>query len=322
MRYFLTGATGFIGGHLARLLCQAGHQVIALVRQPQRAASLSEIGVELVPGDISDRNSLEKGMCGVDGIFHCAGWYKLGARDPNEGVRTNVEGTRNVLEVMRDLKIPRGVYTSTLAVYSNTHGRLVDETYRYQGRHLTTYDETKWRAHTEVAEPMIRAGLPLTIVLPGVVYGPKDTSPIAEMFAQYQHGKLTVVPARTAYCWADVEDTAAGHLLAMERGRIGEQYIIAGEPMTLVDLLNLADTITHISVHRRIIPPSLLKFLATVNSVLGRVVPIPQQYQAEVLRASAGVTYLGDNTKARRELGFAPRPLAEGMRRLFGSMNP
>ena len=317
MRYFLTGATGFIGGRLARQLRAAGHEVVALVRDPPRAARLSELGVELVSGDITDRASLAQGMRGVDGVFHCAGWYKLGAKDPREGVRINVEGTRNVLETMRDLQIPRGVYTSTLAIFSDTHGQLVDESYKFQGRHLTVYDETKGRAHYEVAEPLMRDGLPLTIVLPGVVYGPGDASPIGDMFARYQRRKLPGVPAKTAYCWAHVEDTARGHLLAMERGRSGEQYIIAGEPMTLAKVLALAETITSIPAPRRTFSPGLLRLLAALFSVAGRVVPLPLEYQPEVLRASAGVTYLGDNAKARRELGFAPRTLRTGLPEIF-----
>lgn len=317
MRYFLTGATGFIGGRLAAQLRAADHEVVALVRNPNKAESLAKIGVELVAGDITDRASLPAGMHGVDGVFHCAGWYKLGAKNPAEGVRINVEGTRNVLETMRDLRIPKGVSTSTLAVFSDTHGRLVDESYRFDGRHLTVYDETKWRAHYEVAAPLIRDGLPLTIVLPGVVYGPGDASPIGDMFARYRRQELPGIPAKTAYCWAHVDDTARGHWLAMERGRIGESYIIAGEPQTLTDLLALAEQMTGIAAPRRTFSPRLLKGLACVLSLIDRVIRVPANYQPEVLRASAGVTYLGDNAKARRELGYAPRPLADGLRELL-----
>src|SRR5579884_4023999 len=124
-------------------------------------------------------------MAGADGVFHIAGWYKIGTRDKSEGERINVLGTRNVLEVMRELGIPKGVYTSTLAVFSDTRGRLVDETYQYTGKHLSEYDRTKWVAHYEVAEPMIARGLPLVIVQPGLVYGPGDTSGVRTTFVQY-----------------------------------------------------------------------------------------------------------------------------------------
>jgi nucleoside-diphosphate-sugar epimerase len=147
MRYFVTGATGFIGGRVARRLVEAGHQVVALVRTPAKANELRDGGVELVAGDITDRESMRHPMTGVDGVFHIAAWYKVGARDKHAAQRINVEGTRNVLELMRDLKIPKGVYTSTLAVFGDTHGQIVDENYRYDGPHLSEYDRTKWAAH-------------------------------------------------------------------------------------------------------------------------------------------------------------------------------
>src|SRR5689334_9661038 len=136
MRYVVTGATGFIGGRVARELVADGHQVVALVRDPARGAELAHRGVALAPGDIMDRESLRAAMRGADGVFHIAAWYKYGLRDSSAAEPTNVQGTRNVLEVMRDLGIAKGVYTSTVAVFSDTHGKLVDETYRYDGPHL------------------------------------------------------------------------------------------------------------------------------------------------------------------------------------------
>src|SRR5689334_3123939 len=119
--YFVTGATGFIGGEVARQLVQAGHAVVAIARDPARAEHLTKLGVKVSAGDITDRASLRAPMAGVDGVFHLAGWYRVGARDKRPGQRINVEGTRNVLEVMRELGVPRGVYTSTLAVNGDTH---------------------------------------------------------------------------------------------------------------------------------------------------------------------------------------------------------
>jgi nucleoside-diphosphate-sugar epimerase len=133
MRYFVTGATGFIGGHVVRQLCRAGHEVVALVRTPARAADLDGLGVTLHPGDVADCESMRLGMEGADGVFHIAGFYKIGARDRKLAQRINVEGTRNVLGLMCELRIPKGVYTSTVAVFSDTRGRLVDENYHFDG---------------------------------------------------------------------------------------------------------------------------------------------------------------------------------------------
>ena len=170
MRYFLTGATGFLGGELARQLAAAGHQVTALVRDPAKAEALlaraaspptspaaspggAPPGITLAPGDITDKDSMRAPMTGVDGVFHCAAWYKVGvtAAETATAERTNVGGTRNVLELMRELRIPKGVYTSTVAIFSDTEGREPDESYRHDGPFLSEYDRTKWRAHYEVA---------------------------------------------------------------------------------------------------------------------------------------------------------------------------
>ena len=175
---FRDGRHGLHRGRVARQLVAAGHDVVAIARNPESARDLESIGVDVRRGDITDPDSLRGLMAGVDGVFHIAGWYKIGSRDPSEGERLNLAGTRNVLTAMKELRVPKGVYTSTLAVFSDTHGRLVDETYRHNGRWLTEYDWTKWIAYYEIAEPMIRAGLPLVIVQPGVNYGPGDTSEI------------------------------------------------------------------------------------------------------------------------------------------------
>jgi nucleoside-diphosphate-sugar epimerase len=315
MKFFVTGATGFLGGELARQLIAAGHQVVALVRNPAKADALRALGdaMAIAPGDITDKESMRAPMTGVDGLFHCAAWYKIGLHDA-AAERINVDGTRNVLELMRDLRVPKGVYTSTLAVFSDTEGREVDESYYHAGPFLTEYDRTKWRAHYEVALPLIRDGLPLVIVQPGVIYGPGDTSGIRTMFVDYLNERLPAVPARTAFSWGHVEDVAHGHVLAMAQGRAGESYIICGPTHTLVDVFQMAEQITGIKPTTLHPSPGLMKAASALMGVVGAVAPLPPQFTAEGLRVIAGVTYTGSNAKARRELGYAPRPLIEGLR--------
>jgi len=313
MRYFVTGATGFIGGELARQLTAAGHQVVALVRTPAKAAVLRDLGVELHPGDITDRDSLRAPMRGADGVFHVAAWYKVGVRERADAEAINVGGTRNVLELMRELAIPKGVYTSTVAIFSDTRGQLVSETYRFAGTHLSEYDRTKAKAHYEVVEPMMHAGLPLVTVLPGIVFGPGDTSSIRTALIDTLRGKLPVLPSRTAGCWAHVEDTVRGHVLAMEQGRPGEDYIIAGEPRTFLEAFTAAARLAN----RRppmAVPPGLLAAMAPVAGLVENVFRLPPAYTAEGLRVIAGTTYFGSNAKARRELGFTPRAFDEAWR--------
>jgi nucleoside-diphosphate-sugar epimerase len=173
MRCFVTGATGFVGGRVARQLRDAGHEVVALVRDPNKAKSLAATGVQLAQGDVTDKESMRAPMSGAEGVFHIAGWYKIGVKDKTPGVAINVNGTRNVLDLMKELGITKGVYTGTLAVNSDTCGQLKDETYRYTGKHLSEYDRTKAVAH-DIANEFIHNGLPLVIVQPGLIYGPGD----------------------------------------------------------------------------------------------------------------------------------------------------
>jgi nucleoside-diphosphate-sugar epimerase len=215
---------------------------------------------------------------------------------------------------MRDLNIAKGVYTSTLAVFSDTKGQLVYESYYHAGPWLSEYDRTKWEAHYNVALPMIKAGLPLVVVQPGLVYGPGDTSVVRQTLIQYLQRKLPMLPKKTAFAWAHVEDIARGHILAMEKGQVGESYIIAGPTHTLIEGMQIAEAITGIKGPRFYMPVSVMRGMAAMMGLLDKILPLPQTYTGEGLRSTAGVTYLGDNAKARRELGYQPRALQTGLR--------
>jgi nucleoside-diphosphate-sugar epimerase len=326
-RYFVTGATGFLGGELVKQLIGRGHQVIALVRSLDNASFLKTLGVVLHVGDITTRDTLRAPMQGVDGVFHVAGWYKIGQRDSG-GVAedVNVQGTRNVLETARDLEIPRIVYTSTVSVLGDTHGQLVDETFRADRRDpadrragatdtpfLTEYDRTKWMAHYEVALPMMRAGLPLIIVMPGAVYGPGDTSGIHSTLVQLLRGRLFATPRGVAFAWVYVEDAARGLRQAMDAGRPGETYLLTGPVHTFEEAFDLA---ARIAGKRRPIfhpRPLVMRGLAKMMSILeGWDVRAPMP--SETLRLMAGTTWIGSSEKAAKDLGFTARPLEEGLR--------
>ena len=314
MKYFVTGATGFIGGRLARTLIARGHQVNALVRTPAKAQDLAALGIAIYVGDITEKESMRPPMTGVDGVFHVAAWYKLGTKDNRMAEAINVDGTRNVLELMRELAIPKGVYTSTLAVFSDTHGQVVDETYRFNGQHISEYDRTKWEAHYQVALPMIEQGLPLVIVQPGLVYGAGDSSMAGDTLRDYLQGRLPFIPQKSAYAWGYIDDIVEGHILAMEKGKTGETYIIAGPVYKLIDALKIAEKITGIPAPRIQVPPALIKAMAALSGVVENIVALPDSYTSEGLRIVAGATYIGSNAKAKRELGFNPRPLEDGLR--------
>jgi nucleoside-diphosphate-sugar epimerase len=313
MRYAVTGATGFVGGALVRLLRANGHDVVALARSPARATALAAEGVALVEGDLDDSAALDRLGDGVDGLFHVAGWYKLGDAHPEDGWRVNVDGTANVLAAAGRSGVPKVVYTSTLAVNSDTQGRVVDESYRFSGSHQSVYDETKAQAH-DVAVEAARDGLPVVIVQPGLVYGPGDTSQTGTLVAAVLAGRRPTVPAGGAVCWGHVDDIARGHLLAMEQGTTGESYFLAGEPSSLADGLRLLAELAG-KPGPIVLPASVVKIAGAAVGVVERVVRLPAGYSSEAMRASLA-TYLGSPAKAYRELGWTSRPLREGLSEL------
>ena len=313
MRVLVTGATGFIGGRIVAQLRARNDEVLALVRSPAKACALEELGVTIVPGDITDRKSVSHAVRDVDAVFHAAAWYKLGIPDVEMAEAVNVGGARHVLECAVEARVARIVYTSTLAVFSDTRGETVDETYRFIGRHQSQYDRTKAIAFHELAEPMMRAGAPLTVVLPGVAYGPGDSSPVGKAFERYARGKLRTIPSRTAYCWGHVDDMAAAHLAALDHGEPGQSYIVAGPPHRLDEAFAIAERITGIRAPLRI-PAALLRVAASCLQPISALVSLPPALHPETLRVLAGVTYLGDSSKARECWGFAPRSLEDGLR--------
>jgi len=217
-----------------------------------------------------------------------------------------------VLEVMRDFHVPKGVYTSSLAVYGDTRGRMVDESFQAGRRLPSAYQRTKWKAHYEVALPMIRRGLPLVIALPGAVYGPGDRGDLARTIGAHLRGRLPVAPTRTAFCFAHAEDVAAGLLGAMEQGKPGESYILAGPAHQLREVLQQAGELAGKRQGPLPVPWWALLPVAWGAQGLALVVP-PLRGAAERLRLGAGTTQLGSDARARDELGFLPRTLAEGL---------
>jgi nucleoside-diphosphate-sugar epimerase len=313
-RFFVTGATGFLGGELVKQLVGRGHQVAALVRTPEKATLLTALGVEVFPGDITDRESLRAPMRGVEGLFHVAAWYNLGVRHAAEmAERVNVEGTRNVLEIARDAAVPRIVYTSTVGVFGDTRGRMVDESYFAPGPFLTEYDRTKWKAHYEVAVPMMNAGLPLVIVMPGAIYGPGDTSAIRDTLVQLLRRRLMITPKGVTFCWGYVEDVARGLRQAMDAGTIGESYLLTGPVHTFQDAFHLAARIAARRPPPIHPPPFVMRGAAALARLLERF-DLRSPYAAETLRLMAGTTWIGSSAKAQQALGFSARPLEEGLR--------
>jgi nucleoside-diphosphate-sugar epimerase len=322
MRVFLTGATGFIGGRVAQQLRDRGDEVVALVRSPDKAAELSAIGCELVEGDLSDENALRAGMPGTDAVVHAAAVYKVGVPKSEHAAMedANVRGTERVLDAATAAGVPRIVYVSTVNVFGNTGGEVVDENYsRDESRgFLSAYDETKYRAH-QVALDRIAKGAPVVIVQPGSVYGPGDHSEVGNMIDQASTGKLRMKAfPEMGLNLAHVDDIAGGILLALDKGQIGESYVIGGEMARMGELIDRVAAIAGRKPPRMTLPPLAAKLSAPLGPVVGPAMGFPPNLR-EAIKAAEGVTYWARDDKARRELGYSPRDLDTGLRQTIGA---
>jgi dihydroflavonol-4-reductase len=317
MRAFVTGATGFLGGALVRALRARGDEVVALVRDPARA---TELDVEPVEGDLSDRARLTDQMRGCDAVFHLAAVYAVGIpRSARPAMyEANVLGAENVLDAAVDAGVPRIVHVSTVNAFGNTHGKVVDETYeRPGGDYVSYYDETKHLAHLAARERIAR-GAPVVIVQPGGIYGPGDHSELGAQLEQARTGKLKLLAlADVGVNAVHVDDVAAGILLAHDRGRIGESYVFGGQITTLRELIGIVSHQAGRRPPRLELPTALVKLLIPLGPLVGRATGTGPNLR-ELIAAADGVTYWASDGKARRELGYAPRPLEDGLATLGG----
>ena len=199
MRAFVTGGTGFVGTVLVQQLRGRGDDVAALVRSADRAAGLRRLGAEPIPGDLSDEAAIARGVRGADAVVHLGAIYKVGVPESERPAmeEANVRGTERVLDAAVRAEVPRIVYVSTVNVFGNTHGRVVDETYERPEAEgfLSIYDETKYRAH-QLARQRIAAGAPVLIAQPGGIYGPGDPSQLGTLIDQVRTGRLRFSSSR------------------------------------------------------------------------------------------------------------------------------
>ena len=322
MRAFVTGGTGFIGAHVARKLAERGDQVVALVRSPDKADALREQGAELVEGDLSDADAIKRGVEGADAVFHVGAIYKVGIpkKDRDGMIDTNVHGTERVLDAAHDAGVARMVYVSTVNVFGNTGGRVVDETYRRDESEgfLSCYDETKYRSH-QVAEDRIGRGYPIVMVQPGGVYGPDDHSEVGNMISQASTGKLMAKAfPDMGLMLVYVEDVADGVLLAYDKGEIGESYVLSGDQTTMGEIVDKSAAIAGRKPPRMTMPTLMIKASAPLGPLVGPALGFPPNMR-ELVTVSDGVTYWASDEKARRELGFQPRDLDTGLKQTIGA---
>ncbi|MEO5941695.1 MAG: NAD-dependent epimerase/dehydratase family protein [Candidatus Limnocylindrales bacterium] len=316
MRVVITGGAGLVGRAVTSRIRDRGDEVLALVRRVDQAAHITGPRTELVADDLSDVGRLTDFLRGADGVIHAAGSYRIGIR-PSERAAMwdiNVGTTTRVLDAALAAGTPRMVYVSTANIYGDTYGATVDESYVRDpaAGFLSWYDEAKFAAH-EVAVDRIGRGAPVVIGLPSQVYGPGDRSGFGEQLQRAHAGKLpyrALDDLRIGLVHAD--DLATGLVAALDRGRLGESYNLAGPPTSLGEAIAIAARLGGHSVPAIHIPTRLLR----VTAPLGRLIGQPNL--DEVIRAAAGVTYLISSAKAESELGFTPRAIEPGLREVLG----
>jgi dihydroflavonol-4-reductase len=315
MRAFVTGGGGFIGRHLVRRLRDGQTDVRALARSGPSADRLRALGCEVVTGDILDLGRLTGSLEGCDVVYHLAGDYRVGIGAAERPVMeaANVTATERVLDAAVAAGVGRIVHVSTVNAFGDTGYRVVDETYERPRpyRYVSFYDETKHRADL-VARQRIARGAPIVIAMPGGVYGPGDHSQVGGVLDQAARGRLPALTfGEVGLNMAHVDDIATGILLVGESGRVGESYVLGGEITTLAELVRRVAAIAGRRPPRFTTPTGPLRLAAPVVRRIGPDL-------GEIVRASANVTYWATDAKARRELGYAPRDLEQGLSATFG----
>jgi nucleoside-diphosphate-sugar epimerase len=301
---------------VAEQLRGRGDEVVCLVRSPGKAAVLKELGCELVGGDLGDRAAIGAAMEGCDGAIHAAAMYEVGIPESQHRAmyEANVVGTENVLGAAKEAGIAKIVYVSTCGAFGNTHHQIVDESYEHPGEDFTSYyEQTKVEAH-RIAKRMIAEGLPCTIVQPGGVYGPGDTSQLFGLIDQFLSGKMPLIPfPDLGLCLAHVEDTAAGIVLALDKGVPGETYVLAGPPTTMRDAVGIVAAASGKKAPKHAVPTVLIKAMTPIGPMVGRMMGQPPNLR-ELIASADNVTFWATNEKAVEELGFDPRGIEDGIR--------
>jgi len=316
VKVFVTGGTGFIGGEVVRQLRARGDVVVCLVRNPEKGEAVAALGCQLVSGDLGDAEAIRAGMEGCDAVVHAAAMYEVGipAKQRPAMWEANVAGTERVLKAALEAQVPKVVYVSTVGVFGNTHRKVVDESYEHPGKEFTSYyEETKLGAH-RIAKRMIADGLPGVIVQPGGVYGPGDTSQVADLLEQFLAGRLPLLPfPELGICLTHVEDIAGGILLALDKGALGETYVISGPVTTMREAIETVAAATGRKAPKHAMPVGLMKAMTPIGPLVGKVMGQPPNLR-ELISSADGVTFWASHEKASRELGYAPRGLEEGLR--------
>lgn len=317
MLAFVTGATGFVGSHVARALADQGADLRLLVRAGSNTKNIDDVKADRVTGDLRDPASLEKGIAGCEVIFHVAADYRLWVRDPEEMHRANVEGTRAILEAARKNHVRRVVYTSSVATMGFTsNGQPADESSPVSlDNMIGPYKRSKFLAE-QVAIEAARSGQDVVIVNPSTPVGERDIkpTPTGRIVVDFLKRKFPAY-VDTGLNLVDVKECARGHIAALEKGRSGERYILGGENLTLKQILDKLAAITGLPSPAVRVPYVLALATGVVDEIVtGRIRGREPRATIDAVRMGRKKMFVS-SAKAERELGWKIAPVDGALRR-------
>jgi nucleoside-diphosphate-sugar epimerase len=312
MTSLVTGASGFLGSRTAAALCQRGERVRVLLRPTSSRRRLEAFPVEYAEGDVTDRASVEKALDGVEVVYHSAALYELGTGDPRYMEEVNVGGTANVLEAANERGI-LAVHVSSVAALGPTDATPAVEGHWRQDMPRSPYEATKTTAHI-LARDMATGGARVRLSMPGSIYGPDDPSLIGTAHKWLFRGVPVAIGARLIMSFVHVDDCADGLVRIAEKGRDGEEYILASQTASFRKWFETISQVTGKPAPRFYLPDFITY---DVGDVVRRIVPgKPGRVLRDAIAMSAGENWSFSGEKARRELGWEPRSLEQGMREL------
>ncbi|MBZ5663621.1 MAG: NAD-dependent epimerase/dehydratase family protein [Acidobacteriia bacterium] len=319
MKAFVTGATGFLGSHVARVLAEQGAQLRLLVRPTSDLRNIDDLDADRVPGDLRDAASIEKALSGCDVVFHVAADYRLWVRDPGEMYRSNVEGTRALLEAARRQGVRRVVYTSSVATMgftSNGSGTVADERSPVSlDDMIGHYKRSKFMAE-QVAVDAAKSGVDVVVVNPTTPIGERDIkpTPTGRIVVDFLKRKFPAY-VETGLNLVDATECARGHVQALEKGKSGERYILGGENLTLKQILDRLAAITGLKSPTVKLPYVFAFATGVVDEmVTGRLLGREPRATIDAVRMGRKMMFVS-SAKAERELGWRTVPVDGALRR-------
>src|ERR1700687_2579849 len=315
MSTLVTGAAGFLGSHVARQLVARGDDVRVLLRASSTNRAIAYLPLEYVTGDLRDPASLDRAMKGVKRVFHVAADYRLWAKRKQDIYDSNVGGTKNLLDAAKRAGVEQLIYTSTVATIAVDRPQHPNEfTDAKLEEMVGHYKRSKWMAEREALDAA-KSGLPVIVAMPTTPVGPWDwkPTPTGKIILDFLNGKMPGY-VKTGLNFVGVEECATGHLLVATKGKIGERYLLGGENLTLQQLLHTLADITGLPAPKWKIPHGLALSVAYAETALSGFLGRAPQITVEGVRIARHMMFV-DCSRAQRELGFQPRPVAEALER-------